>query len=87
MPVPLLTRAANDTTRIMNRVLVPLLTNETESRNDEAAKGLPSGILQWLDNFIQRQEQLNKRLEQRILAFEKESHKGRCPDTCPKCLR
>ena len=42
--------------------------------NDGAGVGL---ILQQLNMFFERQEQFNERLEQRIVAFEEQSEKGR----------
>ena len=76
--VPTRPRREDDSTRI-NRVLEPLLQSASgnERPNDGAGGSLPAGILQQLNTFLERQEIFNERLEQRIVAFEEQSQKGR----------
>lgn len=74
IPVPTLTRSANDTARI-NRVLAPLLTSEIGQKGESGGR-----LTCWnfSTTFYKKTETvlLNKRHGQRILTFEEESHKG-----------
>ena len=75
--VPSRARGRNDDSSRVNRILEPLLQTGRENErppNDGAGAGL---ILQQLNMFFERQEQFNERLEQRIVAFEEQSEKGR----------
>ena len=76
--VPTRSRGENDSPRI-NRVLEPLLqaAGGNERPNDGAGESLPAGILHQLNTFLERQELFNERLEQRIVAFEEQSQRGR----------
>lgn len=60
-------------------MLEPLLRSagSNASPNDGGGESLPAAILQQLNTFLERQEQFNERLEQRIVAFEEQSQKGR----------
>ena len=75
--MPTRSRGENDSARI-NRVLEPLLQSAggDERPNEGADERLPVGIMQQLNAFFERQELFNERLEQRIVAFEEQSHKG-----------
>lgn len=68
------TRPTNEGGRI-NRVLAPLL----DVNADENVQGgqVPVEILDHLKSFIQKQEEFNQRLEQRIEANINQSQKGR----------
>ena len=82
-------RAGNDAGRI-NRALEPLLqaAGGNESQNNAAAERFPGQILEHLNNLsniLERQQALNERLEQRIMAVEEQSQNGREKKTT-KCL-
>ena len=76
--MPTRSRGENDSARI-NRVLEPLLQSAggDERPNEGADESLPVGNVQQLNTFFERQELFNERLEQRIVAFEEQSQKGR----------
>ena len=71
-------RAGNEAGRI-NRVLEPLLqaAGGNESQNNAAAERFPGQFLEHLNTILERQQALNERLEQRIMAVEEQGQNGR----------
>ena len=83
-------RVGNDAGRI-NHALEPLLqaAGGNESQHNAAAERFPGQILEHLNTILERQQALNKRLKQRIMAVEEQGQNGQEKKTSkrlPKAL-